>query len=98
MKKRWGKILLFIIADIVILGGSFVPNGGHNPIEPAFFHTRLISGPYIFNQEALFASIKGYTIVFQDKLSQTLKDFESLPYASLHNVNHKLQTLLDAII
>ena len=36
---------LYAVSDIVVLGGSFVPKvGGHNPLEPAFFQTRLISG------------------------------------------------------
>ena len=46
---------LYSISSLVILGGSFLPNiGGHNPIEPAFFGVKLISGPYIFNQKIAF--------------------------------------------
>lgn len=52
---------LYAIAKGVILGGSFLENiGGHNPIEPAFFNTHLISGVHIFNQKALFSTISDY--------------------------------------
>lgn len=65
---------LYAIADTVILGGSFLPNiGGHNPVEPAYFHTKLISGPYIFNQEALFLQIKNCVICEIDKLTEVLQ-------------------------
>ena len=41
---------LYALAELVILGGSFLKGiGGHNPIEPAFFGVKLISGPYIFH-------------------------------------------------
>lgn len=36
-------------ADIVIMGGSFVPVGGHNIIEPARFGKPIITGPYMDN-------------------------------------------------
>ncbi len=46
---------IYSISDVVLLGGSFVENvGGHNPLEPANFHVKLISGKYVFNQQALF--------------------------------------------
>jgi len=47
--------------------------GGHNPIEPAFFHTKLISGPYIFNQNALFACVENYVLSDIKNLAQTLQ-------------------------
>ena len=65
---------LYNIAYGVILGGSFLPDiGGHNPIEPAFFHTKLISGPYIFNQNALFACVENYVLSDLKNLAQTLQ-------------------------
>ncbi len=46
---------IYAISDVVLLGGSFVNGvGGHNPLEPAYFHVKIVSGKYIFNQEALF--------------------------------------------
>ncbi|PAF47902.1 3-deoxy-D-manno-octulosonic acid transferase [Helicobacter sp. 12S02232-10] len=88
----------YAIADIVILGGSFAKIGGHNPLEPAFFHTKLISGPYIFNQNALFDAIEGYKIVNENELQETLKDFKSLPNTTMKNKEDKLQILVSKIV
>ncbi len=40
---------LYQIADIVFVGGSLCPHGGHNIIEPAVFSKPVIFGPYMFN-------------------------------------------------
>lgn len=64
---------LYSISSLVILGGSFLPNiGGHNPIEPAFFGVKLISGPYIFNQKSLFMALQNYTISDLKNLAEIL--------------------------
>ncbi len=39
----------YSIAPISIVGGSFVPIGGHNIIEPAKLGSAIIVGPYHFN-------------------------------------------------
>jgi 3-deoxy-D-manno-octulosonic-acid transferase len=39
----------YSIAPISIIGGSFVPVGGHNLIEPARFGSVIIVGPHHFN-------------------------------------------------
>ena len=40
---------LYGIADLAFVGGSFVPVGGHNPIEPALCGVPATSGPHQFN-------------------------------------------------
>lgn len=87
----------YAIADIVILGGAFVPAGGHNPLEPAFFGTKLISGEAIFNQEALFACIDGYTLCKPSELESTLLAHHSLPHSSYKHAQAHLSTLIQAI-
>lgn len=42
-------LLLFGAGDIAFVGGSLVPNGGHNFIEPAAWQLPLLSGPHLFN-------------------------------------------------
>ncbi|MDE5603589.1 MAG: 3-deoxy-D-manno-octulosonic acid transferase, partial [Helicobacter sp.] len=64
---------LYALAELVILGGSFLKGiGGHNPIEPAFFKTKLISGPYIFHQRALFDCIQNYVLCDISQLESVL--------------------------
>ena len=71
---KMGELINFYsIADIVILGGSFVDNvGGHNPLEVAYFNKPLISGKYIFNQHTLFDMVENSYIIDKDELSTTL--------------------------
>ena len=41
-------------SDIVILGGSFTNNGGHNPIEAAVANCAIITGPHVYNWQNLY--------------------------------------------
>lgn len=41
--------LFYRAAKQCIVGGSFVPVGGHNPIEPARFGCQIFYGSYMFN-------------------------------------------------
>ena len=41
--------LFFDLSDIVAIGGSYIPHGGHNPIEPSAMNCATIVGPYMFN-------------------------------------------------
>lgn len=48
---------VFDLADVVFLGGSLVPKGGHNPLEPASFGVPIITGPHIFKNETEFGTL-----------------------------------------
>lgn len=41
--------LFYRLSPLCILGGSFVPVGGHNPIEPAQAGCQIFYGPHMFN-------------------------------------------------
>ena len=69
---------IYAISDIVILGGAFENIGGHNPIEPAFFNCKLISGENIFNQKSLFECVNNYKIVKKEDLRNVLENIEKL--------------------
>jgi 3-deoxy-D-manno-octulosonic-acid transferase len=40
---------LFGLADVVFMGGSLVPTGGHNVLEPAFWGKTIVFGPHMSN-------------------------------------------------
>ena len=40
---------LYSLATLVFIGGSLVPVGGHNPLEPLFFKKCVLFGPFMFN-------------------------------------------------
>ncbi|AHF65682.1 lipid IV(A) 3-deoxy-D-manno-octulosonic acid transferase [Pseudomonas cichorii] len=45
-----GELLfLYALADNAFVGGSLVPNGGHNLLEPAALAKPVLSGPHLFN-------------------------------------------------
>ena len=69
---------IYAISDVVILGGAFEKIGGHNPIEPAFFKCKIISGKNIFNQKSLFDCIKNYYLIENDELGEYLNNIKDL--------------------
>lgn len=40
---------LYALATLVFIGGSLVPVGGHNPLEPLCFKKCVLFGPHMFN-------------------------------------------------
>ncbi len=50
--------LFYAAADVAFVGGSFVPVGGHNLIEPAALGLPVISGPHLHNFLAVKALLE----------------------------------------
>ena len=40
---------VFELADLVFMGGSLVPTGGHNVLEPAYWGKAILFGPHMHN-------------------------------------------------
>lgn len=40
---------VYKVCDIAIIGGSFIPHGGQNPLEPAYWGKPIICGPHMHN-------------------------------------------------
>jgi 3-deoxy-D-manno-octulosonic-acid transferase len=40
---------VFGLADVVFIGGSLVPTGGHNVLEPAYWSKPILFGPHMHN-------------------------------------------------
>jgi len=79
-------INIFAISDAVILGGAFENIGGHNPIEPAYFNCRVISGEHIFNQKALFDCVNNYKIIKTVDILDTMRNIKDIPKATLGKI------------
>ncbi len=47
--------LFYAVADVAFVGGSLVGAGGHNPLEPASLGVPVLTGPHVFNFQAIFA-------------------------------------------
>ena len=69
---------LFEIASAVFVGGSLVPAGGHNPIEPAAFGRAVVVGPHMENFAEVTRAflLRGAAIQVRDagELEETLAD------------------------
>jgi 3-deoxy-D-manno-octulosonic-acid transferase len=48
---------LYGASDAAFIGGSLIDRGGHNPLEPAAWGLPVISGPHVFNFEAVYAAL-----------------------------------------
>lgn len=54
-----GELLfLYALADIALVGGSLVANGGHNLLEPAALGKPVLSGPHLFNFLEIAAQLR----------------------------------------
>ncbi|HQS66918.1 MAG TPA: lipid IV(A) 3-deoxy-D-manno-octulosonic acid transferase [Sulfuricurvum sp.] len=70
---------LYAISDIAILGGAFAPIGGHNPLEPAYFGCKIITGEHIFSQRELLKYVHHVQFVTPQGIAQALVDAQTLP-------------------
>ncbi len=65
--------LFYRLAPITFVGGSLVPHGGQNPLEPARLNCATVHGPHVFN----FADI--YRELDERHASLLVLDAENLP-------------------
>lgn len=70
---------LYAISDVAILGGGFAPIGGHNPLEPAHFGCKIITGEHIFSQRELFKYVHHVQFVVPEGIEKALINAEGLP-------------------
>jgi 3-deoxy-D-manno-octulosonic-acid transferase len=45
------------LASFAFVGGTLVPMGGHNPLEPARLHRGVLAGPHTYNSASAFEAI-----------------------------------------
>ena len=71
---------IYSISDIAILGGAFNPDvGGHNPLEPAHFGCKIITGKHFFHQKELFKYVHHVQYVEPDEIHKALMACKNLP-------------------
>lgn len=75
---------LYAISDVVVLGGAFAPIGGHNPLEPATFGCRIISGMEIFHQRELFKYVSHVQFTSVEGIAEALKNAETMPPSQIN--------------
>jgi len=71
---------IYAVSDIAILGGAFKADiGGHNPLEPAFFGCKIITGKHFFHQKELFKYVHHVQYVEPDEIHRALVKAKDLP-------------------
>jgi len=85
---------IYAISDIAILGGAFKEDvGGHNPLEPAHFGCKIITGRHAYMQQELFKYVRDVQIVEPDAIKSALIRAKSMRGS---HVDEKID--LDAVI
>ena len=51
--------LFYRLSPVAFLGGSLVPHGGHNPLEPALLGAAVLAGPHMRNFAAVADALRG---------------------------------------
>ncbi len=66
---------IYSLASVAFIGGSLVPAGGHNPLEPAQFAVPIVMGPHYANFAAITDSLRAsdaLRIATEEDLAPTL--------------------------
>jgi 3-deoxy-D-manno-octulosonic-acid transferase len=63
---------IFALADLVFVGGSVAPTGGHNVLEPAAFGKCIVTGSHTFNFDEIMRTFIA---------AEALVQMPALPYA-----------------
>jgi len=70
--------VLYKFADVVIVGGSWIDQGGHNIIEPAIWGVPIIVGPYMYNFQQEFNIFKKENAIIQAEKGEIGKNLNKL--------------------
>lgn len=71
---------IYAISDIAIVGGAFREDvGGHNPLEPAFFGCKIITGKHFHDQKELFKYVHHVQYVERQEIHKALLATKDLP-------------------
>jgi 3-deoxy-D-manno-octulosonic-acid transferase len=66
---------VYSLAAIAFVGGSLIPAGGHNPLEPAQFGVPIVMGPHYTNFRAITEDLRAHDavrITAKEELAQAL--------------------------
>jgi 3-deoxy-D-manno-octulosonic-acid transferase len=68
---------VYSLASVAFIGGSLIPAGGHNPLEPAQFGVPIVMGPHYVNFRAITEDLIAHNaicITEKEKLAKVLLD------------------------
>lgn len=83
---------LYSLATLAFVGGSLVPRGGHNILEPAFFGVPILVGPHTENFRdiiAIFQSANAVTTVRGFRMGNSNADLSDVVLTLLANTSER---------
>src|ERR1019366_927834 len=54
---------IYSLASVAFVGGSLIPAGGHNPLEPAQFGGPIVMGPNYVNFRAIVDDMRAHSAI-----------------------------------
>ncbi|MGC9292926.1 MAG: 3-deoxy-D-manno-octulosonic acid transferase [Acidobacteriaceae bacterium] len=75
---------LYSLATVAFVGGSLVPAGGHNPLEPAQFGVPIVMGTHTENFRGVMGALmveNAISIATPENLQETLHEMLTSPHA-----------------
>ena len=76
---------VYSLASVAFVGGSLVPEGGHNPLEPAQFAVPIVMGPYVQNFRGMVAMLleqEAIRVTPPERLASVLEEMLGTPAAA----------------
>jgi 3-deoxy-D-manno-octulosonic-acid transferase len=73
---------VYSLAAVAFVGGSLIPAGGHNPLEPAQFAVPIVMGPHFANFRAITEDLlarQALRITEMDRIAEVILDLLSNP-------------------
>ena len=88
---------IYAMSDIAVVGGAFKEGiGGHNPLEPAHFGCKIITGTHFHDQRELYKYVHHVQYVQRDEICDALIKSHELP-PSMVEETIDLQTVINKI-
>ena len=76
---------IYSLAAVAFVGGSLIPAGGHNPLEPAQFGVPIVMGPHYANFRGITEDLRAHEAIrisSGEKLALDLVDLLRRPTAA----------------
>ncbi len=107
LEKNWDVLILntigelshfYALADLAFVGGSLVPRGGQNLLEPAFYEKPLAFGPHMENFAWLAEEFLRRRAARQVRSEKELTDFlASQDNSALQEMGRRARAVLDSL-
>ena len=90
----------YSLSKLTFLGGSLIPHGGQNPLEPAREGNFILYGPHIENFKEVYEMLDklNVTIKISSIKSMKIAVLKNINFSDKKNVNHKLKNLGENIL